>query len=474
MLKRAHLFILMLLLGWLAAVDPSLAGALVRVKDVQLKQEGGQARLSIELSAPTRYTHQRLSGPDRLVVDLRNAKLAANLRNLATQGGPVASVRHGIRNGTDLRLVLDLAAPAKADIKQVGNLLLIELQGSAGAVAAAKPAPSQPSTAPAPKAVASVPAPAGRPVKAVDAAGQRDIIVAIDAGHGGNDPGAIGPGRVQEKQVVLAIARELKALLQRERGYRPVMTRDSDVFLPLRTRRDLARKHQADLFVSIHADAFTNPRARGGSVFALSTRGATSTMAAFLANSENNADAIGGVSTRGKDDDLVKVLADLSLTASLDASMRIGGHVLSSMGGITHLHSRRVEQAGFMVLKSPDTPSILVETGFISNPEEARKLNTRAYQQQMARSIFSGIHRHFSQSPPPNTYLAWVKRNGTRQQAAAPTARGDRHIIAQGDTLSGIALQYGVAESALRRHNGLGSNTIRVGQTLRIPASDES
>ena len=469
MLKKAHLFILMLVLGCLAAVEPLLAAAPARVKDVQLKQEGGSARLAVELTAPARFTHQRLAGPDRLVVDLRNTRLGTDLSRIAAQGGPVSALRHGIRNGTDLRLVLDLTGPAKADIKLVGNLLLVELQGSAGSEAAAAP-PKQPAAKPA--ANAPTPAPAGRPVKAVDVAGQRDIIIAIDAGHGGNDPGAIGPGRVQEKHVVLAIARELKALLERERGYRPVMTRDGDVFLPLRTRRDLARKHQADLFVSIHADAFTSPKARGGSVFALSTRGATSTMAAFLANSENSADAIGGVSTHDKADDLVKVLADLSLTASMDASMRIGGHVLNSMGGITHLHSRRVEQAGFMVLKSPDTPSILVETGFISNPEEARKLQTRQYQQQMARSIFSGIHRHFAQSPPPNTYLAWVKRNGSRQ-AAAPAA-GDRHIIAQGDTLSGIALQYGVAESALRRHNGLGSSTIRVGQTLRIPASDET
>jgi N-acetylmuramoyl-L-alanine amidase len=460
-LKIARTFFLVFLVGWLVAVDPLLAGAPVRVKGIQLKQDGGRTRIAVELSGPVRYSHQTLAGPDRLVVDLRNTRLD-DVRKADVRGGPVATLRHGIRNGTDLRLVLDLAAPAPAEIKLVGNLLLIELQGG-GAVAVAKPArPAPPPASP------------GRPVKAVDVAGQRDIIIAIDAGHGGNDPGAIGPGRVQEKQVVLAIARELKALVERERGYRAIMTRNNDTFLPLKTRRDLARRAQADLFVSIHADAFTNPRARGGSVYALSTRGATSTMAGFLANSENNADAIGGVSTRGKDDDLVKVLADLSLTASMDASMRIGGHVLSAMSGLTHLHSRRVEQAGFMVLKSPDTPSILVETGFISNPEESRKLASSRYQQQMARSIFSGIHRHFSQSPPPNTYLAWVRRNGSRQQAAAVGGDSARHIIARGDTLSGLAQRYGVPESELRRYNRLDSSVLRIGQTIQIPTTDET
>src|SRR5690606_25707766 len=180
--------------------------------------------------------------------------------------------------------------------------------------------------------------------------------------------------------------------------------RSNDKFIPLKTRATIARKAQSDLLVSIHADAFTDPSARGASVFALSDRGATSTMAAFLAAEANKSDQIGGVSTAGKDDDLVKVLADLSLTSSMDASMRIGGQILDQMGDIGHLHSRRVEQAGFMVLKSPDTPSILVETGFISNPGEAKLLTSGAYQRRMANAIFTGIHRHFGQNPPPNTY----------------------------------------------------------------------
>src|SRR5690606_14171627 len=195
--------------------------------------------------------------------------------------------------------------------------------------------------------------------------------------------------------------------------------RSNDKFIPLKTRATIARKAQSDLFVSIHADAFTDPSARGASVFALSDRGASSTMAAFLAAEANKSDQIGGVSTAGKNDDLVKVLADLSMTSSLDASMSVGGKILNAMGNISRLHSRRVEQAGFMVLKSPDTPSILVETGFISNPHEAKLLTSRDYQQKMARAIYSGIHRYFSQNPPPNTYLAWAKRNRSSQQALA-------------------------------------------------------
>src|SRR5690606_10991857 len=261
-----------------------------------------------------------------------------------------------------------------------------------------------------------------KPTMTSSSGGTRDVIIAIDAGHGGNDPGAIGHGRLQEKRVVLAIAKEVARLLERERGYKAVLTRNGDYFLPLKQRRDLARKAQADLMVSIHADGFTDKRAAGGSVFALSHRGATSTMAAFLAQSENSADAIGGVSIEGKDDDLLKVLTDLSLTATVDSSLRIGKYVLNSMAGITRLHSSNVEQAAFMVLNSPDTPSILIETGFVSNPGEARQLATSEYQKRMARAIFNGIHSYYEKNAPPNTYLASRQRKSTSEQFSANDA----------------------------------------------------
>jgi N-acetylmuramoyl-L-alanine amidase len=439
----------------LLVLTAGAAAAATAVKAVTVQSGADVTRVVVDLSGPTKYTYQTLANPHRIVLDLHGTRLAAALDQ---RGGPIQGIRSGIRNGTDLRLVFDLGAAAKPHVTLHGNQLLLDLQGGGRASAAA----------PAAEATAAATTSTLRAVKAAE--GQRDVVIAIDAGHGGNDPGAIGPGRVQEKQVVLAIARELNALLARERGYKPVLTRNSDIFLPLQTRRDLARKAQADLFVSIHADAFTSPQARGASVFAISDRGATSTMAAFLAKSENKADAIGGVSTHGKDENLLRVLTDLSMSASIDASMRVGDHVLSSMGSIARLHSRRVEQAGFMVLKSPDTPSILVETGFISNPEEARKLATSAYQRQMARAIFNGIHRHFSDSPPSGTWLAWAKRNGGGRTVAGTATQ---YVIGRGDTLSGIAARYGVPLSTLRAHNNLASaDQIRIGQTLLIPAGE--
>lgn len=412
MLKKARSIMALVWVGclWLLA---GAAVAATTIDSAQLSTDLKRTHLVLDLSGPVDYDTLVLSKPDRVVIDLSDSRMRADLDKLSLRDSPIKRVRSGIRKGVDVRLVLDLSETVTAQTSLIkagnGNRLVIDLYRSAGAgksqvVAAAKPAV---------------------PVKTASTGGQRDIVIAIDAGHGGKDSGAVGPGHLQEKQVAIAIAKEVGALFERQRGYRPVLTRKGDYFLPLKTRRDLARKAQADLMLSIHADAFTDSSARGGSVFALSNRGATSTMAAFLAASENEADAIGGVPIEGKDDDLVKVLADLSLTATMDASMRIGRDVLHSMGGVTRLHAHRVEQAAFVVLKSPDTPSILVETGFISNPVEAKRLASRSYQQQLAKAIFDGVTRYFSQSPPPNTYVAWVKRNSTQQAALATSARDD-------------------------------------------------
>lgn len=374
-------------------------------------------RVTLALSAPVKYYVTTLQKPDRMVVDLIDTQLHTPLTSVATANTPVKKLRSGIRNGNDLRLVFELTQPAHPRAELVATQLAIDLSSKSGArVAAAEtlPSKSSPAKTAATKPDSSQPEPAKpRTVKSADGGGQRDVIIAIDAGHGGDDPGAIGASKLQEKHVALAIARELAALFERERGYKPVLTRSGDYFLPLKTRRDLARKAQADLMVSIHADSFADKDAEGGSVFALSNRGATSTMAAFLADSENNADAIGGVPVEGKDDDLVKVLTDLSLTETMSSSLTVGRDVLRSIGGVTRLHSPHVEQAAFVVLKSPDTPSILVETGFVSNPKEARRLGSREYQQQVARAIFNGVDRYFSRHPPPNTYLA-AKRRGAR------------------------------------------------------------
>jgi N-acetylmuramoyl-L-alanine amidase len=416
LLKKHAVALCVLLTGGLALASGAAVAA-EKLRNAQISADLQSTRLVLDLSGKVRFTTTTLSNPDRLVIDLRDTRNTANLKGLALQETAVQNIRSAVRNRDDLRLVLDLAAPASAKASLDGsNRLVVELRERAPRKATARA--EAVTTATTTAAAANPPQP--KPAKA-GAEGQRDIVITIDAGHGGHDTGAIGAGRAIEKQVTLAIARELADRLGGERGYKAVLTRSSDKFIPLKTRAVIARKAQADLFVSIHADAFTSPEARGGSVFALSDRGATSTMAAFLASEANKSDQIGGVSTAGKDDDLVKVLADLSMTSSMDASMRIGGKILSAMGNIGNLHSRRVEQAGFMVLKSPDTPSILVETGFISNPGEARLLTSRDYQRRMANAIFDGIHRHFSQNPPPNTYLAWAKRNRTSQQALADT-----------------------------------------------------
>jgi len=289
-------------------------------------------------------------------------------------------------------------------------------------------------------------------------AGRRDIIIAIDAGHGGEDPGASGPKKLREKEVVLKIARKLYARLAKTPGFKPVMIRDGDYYVSLRGRRDLARKAQADLFVSIHADAFSQASANGASVYVLSTRGATSTAAQYLADRENAADLVGGVRLSDKDDVLAGVLTDLSMTATLDTSLSLGRDVLVEVDKIAKLHKRKVEQAGFAVLKSPDIPSILVETGFISNPGEAQKLATGAYQDKMARAMQLGIQDWFTTHPPAGTLLAWQRSQRTRE-----------YVIVSGDTLSEIAERHRVSVSSLKSSNGLKSNTIRVGQKLIIP-----
>jgi len=294
--------------------------------------------------------------------------------------------------------------------------------------------------------------------------GKRDILVGIDAGHGGEDPGAIGPNRIYEKQVVMAISQELKRLVDNEPGFRGVLIRTGDYYIPLRKRTDIAREHRVDLFVSIHADAFKNPAARGASVFALSPGGATSETAGYLAERENRADLIGGVGSvkiSDKDRVLASVLLDLSMTATLNSSLDVGKEVLGEMGAIARLHKRHVEQAGFLVLKSPDIPSILVETGFISNPTEARQLADRNYQQRMARAIFAGIKRYFYNSPPLGT---WVAANGGGGAERV-------YVIARGDTLSGIAARHNISVDALLRHNSLSSTNIRVGQRIKIPST---
>ncbi|NWB83254.1 N-acetylmuramoyl-L-alanine amidase [Pseudomonas gingeri] len=463
---RALVAVVGLLLAALA-VD---AVAATQVKSVRLWRAPDNTRLVFDLSGPVQHSVFTLTSPDRLVIDINGATLSGPL-NVPTANTPINSVRAAQRTPTDLRVVVDLkkAVTPKSFVlapnAQYGNRLVVDLFDN--------PADAAPPAAPAPT-VATVPAvpvtPTEPAIKLPPApAGKRDIIVVIDAGHGGEDPGASGSRGQHEKDVVLAIARELQRQVGGMKGYRAELTRTGDYFIPLRGRTEIARKKGADLFVSIHADAAPSAAAFGASVFALSDRGATSETARWLADSENRSDLIGGagnVSLDDKDKMLAGVLLDLSMTASLTSSLNVGQKVLSNIGRVTPLHKQRVEQAGFMVLKSPDIPSILVETGFISNSNEASKLASSNHQQALARSISAGIRQFFQQNPPPGTYIAWLRDSGK-------IAEGPRdHRVAPGETLAMLAVRYQVSASTLRSANNLTSDELKVGQNLTIPGAE--
>lgn len=467
------------------------------VNGVRVWRAPDHTRIVLDLDAPVQHSLTLANNPDRIILDVPVSKLNAGLTKLPLADTPVLAIRSYVQNKTDLRLVLDLKAkiaPNSFLLKAHGGIhdrLVIDLYDEPTATNTAintaavsekpiavneKPAATprvnnpSPNTAP---AAATKPAPASTvsdktPAPAnVDLQGKRTIVIAVDAGHGGEDPGAMGPNRIREKEVTLAIAKELVAAINAQPGFSGKLTRTGDYFIPLKKRRDIARTMKADLFVSIHADAFHKASARGASVFALSRNGATSETARFLAERENESDLIGGVgniSLDDKDQVLAGVLVDLSMTATLNSSLQVGHHVLSSMGGIAHLHKRHVEQAGFMVLKSPDVPSILVETGFISNPDESRKLATPAYRKQMANSVFKGIRQYFYQHPPAGTYVAAQLQSGGIKDFER------QHTVVAGDSLSAIATRYGVSNQQLMRHNNMKGSVVKLGQVLKIPA----
>ncbi|MGV8861492.1 MAG: N-acetylmuramoyl-L-alanine amidase [Pseudomonas sp.] len=464
MRMRALVTVVGLLLTALA-VD---ALAATQVRSVRLWRAPDNTRLVFDLSGPVQHSVFTLTSPDRLVIDINGATLAAPLK-ISTANTPITSMRSAQRTPTDLRVVIDLkkAVNPKSFIlapnQQYGNRLVVDLfdqDAEANPVVpdtAANTAPAAP-ISPAKPEIRLVPVPNGK----------RDIVIAIDAGHGGEDPGAGGARGQKEKDIVLSIAKELQRQINAEKGYRAELTRTGDYFIPLRKRTEIARKKGADLFVSIHADAAPSSAAFGASVFALSERGATSETARWLADSENRSDLIGGagaVSLDDKDKMLAGVLLDLSMTASLSSSLNVGQKVLSNIGRVTSLHKSRVEQAGFMVLKSPDIPSILVETGFISNSEEAAKLAGSSHQQALARSISSGVKQFFQQNPPLGTYIAWLRDSGKIVQGPRD------HTVRAGETLAMIAVRYQVSVATLRNANSLSSDELRVGQRLDIPSN---
>lgn len=425
-----------------------LLAARTTVDGLRVRQSPERTRIVFDLGSPVEHKVFSLTDPHRLVIDISNAKLKADVDKLVLERTPIRSIRSSDRNeGKDLRVVLDLEEEVKPrsfvlkPIMQYGDRLVIDLYGEAEQT-------REPVAQKSERTLTQM----------------RDVVIAIDAGHGGDDPGAIGPGNLYEKNVVLSIATTLRDLFEREPGFRGTLVRTGDYYIALRKRTEIARQRQADVFLSIHADAFKTPKVSGASVYAISQKGATSETARWLAEKENRADLIGGVgsvSLDDKDDLLAGVLLDLSMTASLSASLDMGNLVLRELGQINKLHKKRVEQAAFAVLKSPDIPSLLIETGYISNPGEAKKLATRSHQKKLARAIFKGVRDAMQDNPPAGSYLAWVKQG--RQDEAIT------HVIERGDTLSEIADRYRVSSKKLKDFNGLRSDTIRIGQKLKIP-----
>ena len=440
------------------------------VQSVRLWRAPDNTRLVFDLSGPVQHNVFTLTAPDRIVIDVNGGNLPKPFEQLALKNTPISGLRAAKFDADTLRVVIDLSAqvtPKSFTLtpnQQYGHRLVVDLydEGADPSTTADIPATTTPSTPAAPVSP-TLPALKLPPLPS----SKRDIIIAIDAGHGGEDPGAIGPGKAYEKNVVLQISKELQRQINAEKGFRAELVRTGDYFIPLRKRTEIARKKGADLFVSIHADAAPRSSAYGASVFALSDRGATSETARWLADSENRSDLIGGAGSvnLGEDQMLAGVLLDLSMTASLASSLNVGQKVLSNMGRMTRLHKSRVEQAGFMVLKSPDIPSILVETGFISNPSEARKLQTASHQQSLARSIHSGVRQFFHENPPPGTYVAWLRDSG--KIASVPR----EHVVRSGESLALLAQRYQISLPALRSANGLKGDVIKVGQTLNIPAT---
>ncbi len=402
------------------------AGAADRVSAVRVWPAQDYTRVTIEADKPIQHELLLVKNPERLVLDLENVDLPSVQQEIAGKVLPndpyIGQMRAGRYKPGVVRLVFDLKTEVKPQIfllkpvGEYGHRLVLDvyplvpadplmallqksesktLPGEAGFEPVPPVMPGLPGTdarpEPAPRTEQT---PTAKPVVA------RMVTIVIDAGHGGEDPGATGRGGSREKNVTLTIAKKLKSIIDAEPNMRAVLTRDGDFFIPLQVRVQKARRVQADLFVSVHADAFIKSHARGSSVFALSERGATSTAAKWLAKRENDADLIGGVNLDVKDRYLAMTLADLSLTAQINDSLKLGKAVLAELGGVNALHKRAVEQAGFAVLRAPDVPSILVETAFISNPDEERRLNDEGYQEKMAQAIFKGIRRYFAKNPP--------------------------------------------------------------------------
>jgi N-acetylmuramoyl-L-alanine amidase len=432
-LRLAKVLVVMLLIH--ALLMAGLAQA-AEVRAVRLWNSKDHTRAVFDLNQPVDYQISSLANPDRLVIDVKGAKVRGALNPPAK--GVIAGFRSGTPNPNQLRLVFDLTEKVRTKSFQMQpsekhpQRLVIDLYPETTT--------SVPTVIEAPAAIKS----------------GRNLIIAIDAGHGGEDPGAIGKTGIYEKDITLAIALALAKRVNNEAGMEAHLVRDSDFFVPLQKRFEKARDAKADLFISIHADAFSQASVSGSSVWVLSQRGADSEAARYLSDVENRSDLVGGVSLDDKDPQLAELLMDLSQNITSEQSYSAAENVLASLKAFGKTHRRQVDRANFVVLRSPDVASMLIETGFISNPKDEKNLSNKAYRGRLADAILDGIREHFQSSPVPGT---WLAQNTTPR----------RHIVKRGESLSEIAQRHGVTVAKLRSANRLRSDALFAGSVLKIP-----
>ncbi|WP_442863963.1 N-acetylmuramoyl-L-alanine amidase [Alteromonas sp. ASW11-130] len=415
------------------------------IQAVRVSQEEGQTRLVFDLKNAPEYTYFTLTNPNRLVIDLARTSDITSLTSQDELGSLVRRIRYSTpKNNHSARLVIDLARKAEPTIFPIapaaglGHRLVVDLVDSN--------APS-----------------ADFLVSSTSNTRDKDILIAIDAGHGGRDPGSVGPKGTYEKNITLSIAKKLEALVNAEPGMRAIQIRDGDYFVNLNQRTEKARKNKADLFVSIHADAFTTPQPRGGSVWVLSMGRADTELGRWMEKTERHSELLGGaaevITDKASERYLAETILGLSMDHSMASSYDLSEKVISEMRRITKMHKRRPQSASLAVLTSPDIPSILVEVGFISNPQEEKNLNWAAHRQRLAQSMFNAIKKYFMQVPPDGTlWASWKEKNRT-------------HKVRSGESLSLLAQRYNVKVSSIKEANNLRTDVVRIGQVLTIPST---
>ena len=414
------------------------SSGMARINNIRLSRHPGYIRLVFDLDKPVQHSVFALNGPERIVLDFKQVAMTHGLVDQVDANALIRGIRSGVRNGSDLRVVFDMDAKVKPRSFQLGPSgsagyrLVLDLHDTRDAFKAASP-------------------------KLTQKKQLRDVIIAIDAGHGGRDPGATGKNGTREKTVTLQIAKRLQKVINKQSGMKAILTRTNDRSMKLRDRIAKANKNNADMMISLHADSFPDIRARGSSIYALSVDGASSETAKLLAKKENAADLLfGDISIASNDKEVKEVLFDLSLTGTIQSSLDLGDEVIKQIHKVNRVHKKKVQQADFAVLKTPNIPSVLLETAFISNPREERNLRSSAHQEKVAKAIGRGVSRYFSRKAPPGTWLSEAKT---------------KYKVRAGDTLAGIASRFDTSVKNLRARNALHSSNLNAGQVLKIPVS---